>query len=300
MFNDPQKLTRLLNVLNGYLGAACHHVRDILVGMRFRFESVGWIVYTWPIFPGTRRLTNKARLWYVPLSLGDDGDHVVVVPPLPSSQTEGASHATYLRAKEERLTRAFARSADRTVRTQEHSGEWGRVLISVCIICYLSGAAIIAIEIWEWISNFIRQFYKICYYGMISWSPVEFKPCSRKHPGVLTLGYELLSNVRTNVISTICVFLPCHVYVSFPDPSIPQTVPYSRTQLTCLVGPADVTTDGICRAGVLLHLIDECAGVVAAKHCATKIATVSFDAINFRHRIKKGKASSITGRLRFR
>ena len=176
----------------------------------------------------------------------------------------------------------------------------GRFLISVCIFCYLSRAAIIAIEVWEWISNFIRHFYKICYYGMISWSPVEFKRGSRKYPGMLTLGYELLSNVRTNVISTICVFLPCHVYVSFPDPSVPQTVPYSRTQLTCLVGPADVTTDGICRAGVLLHLIDECAGVVAAKHCATKIATVSFDAINFRHRIKKGKASSITGRLRFR
>lgn len=42
-------------------------------------------------------------------------------------------------------------------------------------------------------------------------------------------------------------------------------------------------------AGVTMKLMDEVAGIVAARHCNTNIVTASVDAINFHRKIKKGK-----------
>ena len=41
-----------------------------------------------------------------------------------------------------------------------------------------------------------------------------------------------------------------------------------------------------------MKLMDEVAGIVAARHCKTNIVTASVDAINFHEKIKKGKRSS--------
>lgn len=38
-----------------------------------------------------------------------------------------------------------------------------------------------------------------------------------------------------------------------------------------------------------MKLMDEVAGIVAARHCKTNIVTASVDAINFHRKIKKGK-----------
>lgn len=38
-----------------------------------------------------------------------------------------------------------------------------------------------------------------------------------------------------------------------------------------------------------MKLMDEVAGIVAARHCKTNIVTASVDAINFHEKIKKGK-----------
>ena len=41
--------------------------------------------------------------------------------------------------------------------------------------------------------------------------------------------------------------------------------------------------------GVLLKLMDECAGIAAAKHCNTTVVTASLDATNFLEKVKLGE-----------
>ncbi|KAI3357293.1 hypothetical protein L3Q82_015743, partial [Scortum barcoo] len=50
---------------------------------------------------------------------------------------------------------------------------------------------------------------------------------------------------------------------------------------------------------VTMKLMDEVAGIVAARHCSTNIVTASVDAINFHRKIKKGCVVTVTGRLTF-
>lgn len=42
-----------------------------------------------------------------------------------------------------------------------------------------------------------------------------------------------------------------------------------------------------------MKLMDEVAGIVAARHCKTNIVTASVDAINFHEKIKKGTAVAV-------
>ena len=58
--------------------------------------------------------------------------------------------------------------------------------------------------------------------------------------------------------------------------------------LSVLVGANDVTMTRHCRAGVLLKLMDECAGIVAAKHCQTNVVTACLNATNFYQMIPIG------------
>lgn len=51
--------------------------------------------------------------------------------------------------------------------------------------------------------------------------------------------------------------------------------------LSFLVGVNDVTFTRHCRAGVLLKMMDDCAGIVAAKHCQTNVVTACLNATNF-------------------
>lgn len=44
--------------------------------------------------------------------------------------------------------------------------------------------------------------------------------------------------------------------------------------------------------GVTMKLMDEVAGIVAARHCNTNIVTASVDAINFHRKIKKGEENT--------
>lgn len=50
------------------------------------------------------------------------------------------------------------------------------------------------------------------------------------------------------------------------------------------------------RTGVTMKLMDEVAGIVAARHCKTNIVTASVDAINFHDKIRKGNGALLTGR----
>ncbi|XP_074163899.1 cytosolic acyl coenzyme A thioester hydrolase isoform X12 [Sminthopsis crassicaudata] len=76
------------------------------------------------------------------------------------------------------------------------------------------------------------------------------------------------------------------------QPSInpePYTVSYSQSTLIHLVGPSDCTLHGFVHGGVTMKLMDEVAGIVAARHCKTNIVTASVDAINFHDKIRKGR-----------
>nr|XP_048680921.1 cytosolic acyl coenzyme A thioester hydrolase isoform X2 [Caretta caretta] len=79
----------------------------------------------------------------------------------------------------------------------------------------------------------------------------------------------------------------------------PYTVGYSQSSLIHLVGPSDCTLHGFVHGGVTMKLMDEVAGIVAARHCKTNIVTASVDAINFHEKIKKGCIITISGRMTF-
>ncbi|XP_072334103.1 cytosolic acyl coenzyme A thioester hydrolase isoform X4 [Scyliorhinus torazame] len=51
--------------------------------------------------------------------------------------------------------------------------------------------------------------------------------------------------------------------------------------------------------GVTMKLMDEVAGIVAARHCKTNIVTASVDAINFHQKIQKGSVITVSGRMTF-
>ncbi|XP_077106451.1 cytosolic acyl coenzyme A thioester hydrolase isoform X8 [Ranitomeya variabilis] len=77
------------------------------------------------------------------------------------------------------------------------------------------------------------------------------------------------------------------------------TVGYSQSSLIHLVGPSDCTLHGYVHGGVTMKLMDEVAGIVAARHCKTNIVTASVDAINFHRKIQKGCIITVSGRITF-
>ncbi|KAM6976411.1 cytosolic acyl coenzyme A thioester hydrolase [Aplochiton taeniatus] len=79
----------------------------------------------------------------------------------------------------------------------------------------------------------------------------------------------------------------------------PYTVGFSQSSLIHLVGPSDCTLHGFVHGGVTMKLMDEVAGIVAARHCKTNIVTASVDAINFHRKIKKGCVLTVSGRATF-
>ncbi|XP_069893326.1 cytosolic acyl coenzyme A thioester hydrolase isoform X6 [Dipodomys merriami] len=83
------------------------------------------------------------------------------------------------------------------------------------------------------------------------------------------------------------------------NPGKPNTVSYSQSSLIHLVGPSDCTLHGFVHGGVTMKLMDEVAGIVAARHCKTNIVTASVDAINFHDKIRKGCVITISGRMTF-
>ena len=57
-----------------------------------------------------------------------------------------------------------------------------------------------------------------------------------------------------------------------------------------LVSPSDCSSEGeYARAGVLMKWMDECAAIVAMKHCKSNVVTAGLDATNFHMKIPRGK-----------
>ncbi|TRY96896.1 hypothetical protein DNTS_015425 [Danionella cerebrum] len=81
--------------------------------------------------------------------------------------------------------------------------------------------------------------------------------------------------------------------------SEPHTVACSQSSLIHLIGPSDCSLHGFVDGGVTMKLMDEVAGIVAARHCKTNIVTASVDAINFHRKIRKGCVVTVSGRMTF-
>merc|ERR1712227_693662 len=48
-----------------------------------------------------------------------------------------------------------------------------------------------------------------------------------------------------------------------------------------------MTARGLCKPGVILKLMDECAGIVSMRHCRATTVTVNASALNFTERLSK-------------
>ncbi|XP_048066742.1 cytosolic acyl coenzyme A thioester hydrolase isoform X2 [Megalobrama amblycephala] len=214
-----------------FIGEVAHVSAEITYTSKHSVE-VQINVLSENIVTGTKKVTNKATLWYVPLSL-QNVDKIIEVPPIEysSSEQEEAGKKRYEAQKLERLE------------TKERNGE---ILMSV----------------------------------------------------------------------------------SLPEP---YTVAFSQSSLIHLIGPSDCTMHGFVHGGILsllissyilldwllnlpsrghstqhsvysgvtMKLMDEVAGIVAARHCKTNIVTASVDAINFHRKIKKGCVITVSGRMTF-
>ena len=77
------------------------------------------------------------------------------------------------------------------------------------------------------------------------------------------------------------------------------TPDHSQSTLVHLVLPSDCVGSGHMRGGVLMKLMDECAGIVAARHCHSNVVTISLDAVNFISPVLNGELVTLRGRLTF-
>ena len=74
----------------------------------------------------------------------------------------------------------------------------------------------------------------------------------------------------------------------------------SITELSQLLLPSDCTQSGYCRGGVLLKLMDECAGVAAFRHARQAgVVTASFEAVDFVSPAKNGDVVRLVGQVAF-
>ncbi|XP_062315604.1 cytosolic acyl coenzyme A thioester hydrolase isoform X1 [Osmerus eperlanus] len=187
-----------------FIGEVAHVSAEITYASKHSVE-VQVNVMSENILTGSKKLTNKAALWYVPFSI-QNLEKIIKVPPIKyaSAEEEAEGKRRYEAQKMERLE------------TKERNGELSR--------------------------------------------PVPAPDRTTKEP---------------------------------------HTVGFSQSSLIHLVGPSDCTLLGFVHGGVTMKLMDEVAGIVAARHCKTNIVTASVDAINFHRKIKKGCVVTVSGQMTF-
>ncbi|XP_031700499.1 cytosolic acyl coenzyme A thioester hydrolase isoform X4 [Anarrhichthys ocellatus] len=121
--------------------------------------------------------------------------------------------------------------------------------------------------------------------------PIKYTSEEQEEQGRNRYDSQKLERVETKARTEEVVPLP-------PNPE-QHTVGFSQSSLIHLVGPSDCTLHHYVHGGVTMKLMDEVAGIVAARHCSTNIVTASVDAINFHRKINKGCVVTVTGRLTF-
>ncbi|XP_042586270.1 cytosolic acyl coenzyme A thioester hydrolase isoform X2 [Cyprinus carpio] len=121
--------------------------------------------------------------------------------------------------------------------------------------------------------------------------PIEYSSPEQEEAGKKRYEAQKLERIETKERNGEII-----MSISLPEP---YTVAFSQSSLIHLVGPSDCTLYGFVHGGVTMKLMDEVAGIVAARHCKTNIVTASVDAINFHRKIKKGCVITVSGRMTF-
>ncbi|XP_076598187.1 cytosolic acyl coenzyme A thioester hydrolase isoform X1 [Chaetodon auriga] len=121
--------------------------------------------------------------------------------------------------------------------------------------------------------------------------PIKYASAEQEEEGKKRYEAQRMERLETKARIEEVVPLP-------PNPE-QHTVGFSQSSLIHLVGPSDCTLDHYVHGGVTMKLMDEVAGIVAARHCNTNIVTASVDAINFHRKVKKGCVVTVVGRLTF-
>ena len=91
-----------------------------------------------------------------------------------------------------------------------------------------------------------------------------------------------------------------HIGSYHPVEKVPEhTVLASQTTLATLVLPSDCTSGGHLMGGALMKMMDNTAGICAARHCRSEVVTACIDAIDFHHPVHNGEVVFCTARLVF-
>ncbi|MGH0157624.1 UNVERIFIED_CONTAM: hypothetical protein FKN15_034065 [Acipenser sinensis] len=210
------------------------------------------------ILTGSKKVTNKATLWYVPFSL-QNVDKIIEVPQIeyasPEQEEEGKKR--YEAQKMERLE------------TKERNGE--------AIIPVISPAG--------------RRETFGCNQALVLFVVPQYASPEQEEEGKKRYEAQKMERLETKERNGEAI-----IPVISPEE---YTVGFSQSSLIHLVGPSDCTLHGFVHGGVTMKLMDEVAGIVAARHCKTNIVTASVDAINFHRKIKKGCVVTVSGRMTF-
>lgn len=91
-----------------------------------------------------------------------------------------------------------------------------------------------------------------------------------------------------------------HIVASVPHPEAKEhTVLASQTTLANIVLPSDCTTSRHLTGGSLMKMMDNAAGICAARHCRSRPVTACIDAIDFHSPIRNGEVVFVTARMVF-
>ena len=91
-----------------------------------------------------------------------------------------------------------------------------------------------------------------------------------------------------------------HIGAYHPTSEVAEhTVLASQTTLASLVLPSDCTTTGHLMGGALMKMMDNAAGICAARHCRKGVVTACIDAIDFHNPVLNGEVVFCTARLVF-
>ena len=78
-----------------------------------------------------------------------------------------------------------------------------------------------------------------------------------------------------------------------------HTVAASQTTLANIILPSDCTPSGHLMGGSLMKIMDNAAGICAARHCRSRVVTACIDAIDFHSPISNGEVVFVTARANF-
>ena len=91
-----------------------------------------------------------------------------------------------------------------------------------------------------------------------------------------------------------------HYQACVPHGAVEEhTVLASQTTLSNIVLPSDCTTTGHYMGGPLMKIMDNAAGICAARHCRSHVVTACLDAIDFHSPIMNAEVVFVTARIVF-